>query len=109
MLRIITGGLSLKVASKYSATCNCGKVSVQQTGTAIDTRCKESRRYLRLGRALAEQKHETGHKIDFSSSFILDKAMGYINHVMKEVFRSCCIPETSTGTKVSLSFSPGIR
>jgi hypothetical protein len=45
-------------------------------------------RYIRLGQpdksVVVEHRFETAHNIDFSSISILDKATGYIDHMIKE-------------------------
>ncbi|KAJ4426516.1 hypothetical protein ANN_27330, partial [Periplaneta americana] len=58
------------------------------TGRTIMERCKEHQRSIRLyypdKSAVAQHSLETGHKIDFSATTILDKTSGYWDLVIKE-------------------------
>jgi hypothetical protein len=54
----------------------------------MEARCKEHMRHLRLEQpeksAVAEHSINTGHRIDFSSTSVLDKAAGYMDRLVKE-------------------------
>jgi hypothetical protein len=43
---------------------------------------------------VAEHRFETGHRIDFSTTSILDKAPGYMDCMIKEAVKIRLIPET---------------
>jgi hypothetical protein len=60
-------------------------------GRVIETRCKMHMRHIWLGQpekqAVAEHKFETCQSIEFSNTAILDKAPGYMDHVIKEAIK----------------------
>jgi hypothetical protein len=88
MLRPIRDRLGLQVVGIYCVPCECSKVYVGQTGKLIETRCKEHMRCIHLGQSeksvVVEHRFETVHNIDFDNTAILDKATGYVDHVIKE-------------------------
>jgi hypothetical protein len=88
ILRPIKDKLGLNITGVYCVPCECGKVYVGQTGRSIETRCKEHMRHIHLGQSekftMAEHRFDTGHNIDFKGIAILDKATGYMDHVIKE-------------------------
>jgi hypothetical protein len=88
MLRPVKDDLGLKVPVVYRIPCECGEIYVGQTGGSIEARCKEHLRHIRLEQpeksAVAEHSINTGHRIDFSSTSVLDKAAGYMDRLMKE-------------------------
>jgi hypothetical protein len=61
---------------------------VGQTGSSIETRCKEHRRHIHLEQpdkfAVADHSINTGHCIDFSSTIVLDRTLSYMDRRMKE-------------------------
>jgi hypothetical protein len=89
MLRPVKDKLGLKVTSMYCVPCEYGEVYIGQTGRSIKTGCKVHMRCICLGQpeksAVAEHKSETGHNINFNRISIPDNAIGYMNHVTKEV------------------------
>jgi hypothetical protein len=52
---------------------------------------------------VAEHRFETGHRVDFSTTSILDKAPGYMACMMKEAVKIRLIPETSTEMEGAVS------
>jgi hypothetical protein len=77
MLRPVKDDLGLKVPGVYRIPCECGK------------RCKEHIRHVRLKHpvksAVAEHNFNTGHRIDFSSTSMLDKTTGYMDRLVKQL------------------------
>jgi hypothetical protein len=88
MLRPVKDDLGLKVPGVYRFPCECGEVYVGQTGRSVETGCKEHMRHIHLEQpkksAVAEQSINTRHRTDFSSTSVLDKAAGYMDHLVKE-------------------------
>jgi hypothetical protein len=68
--------------------CECGKVYTGQTGRTIEARDKEHMRHSHLGQpeksAVAGHRFDSGHNIDFSSVYILNKATGFMDRIIKE-------------------------
>jgi hypothetical protein len=60
-------------------------------GGIIETMCKVHMRRTWLGQleksVVAEHKFETYHNTEFGSTTILDKAPGYIDHLIKEAIK----------------------
>ncbi|KAJ4447063.1 hypothetical protein ANN_09052 [Periplaneta americana] len=88
LLRPVKDDLGLRTPGVYRIPCECGKCYIGQTGRTIMERCKEHQRSIRLyypdKSAVAQHSLETGHKIDFSATTILDKTSGYWDLVIKE-------------------------
>jgi hypothetical protein len=86
MLRSVKDDLALNVPSMYQIPCECGKVG--QTGRSIKTRCKEHRTHTHLKKpnksAVAEHSINTGHRIDFSSTIVVDRTSSYMGWLVKE-------------------------
>jgi hypothetical protein len=87
MLRPVKDDLDLKEPGLYRIPCECGEVYVGQTGRSTETRCKEHVRHIRLEQpeksAVAEHSINSGHRIAFSSTSVLDKAAGYVDRLVK--------------------------
>jgi hypothetical protein len=87
MLMPVKDDLGLKVPGVYRIPCECDKVYIGQTGRSIEARCKEHMRHVCLKQpdmsAVVEQNFNTGHHIDFSSTSMLDKTTGYMDHLVK--------------------------
>ncbi|KAJ4432364.1 hypothetical protein ANN_20983 [Periplaneta americana] len=88
LLRPVKDDLGLRTPGVYRIPCECGKCYIGQTGRTIMERCKEHQRSIRLyypdKSAVAQHSLETGHKIDFGATTILDKTSGYWDLVIKE-------------------------
>jgi len=76
--------LSTETPGVYCTPCDCGKVSVQQTGRNIETQCKKYMRHLCLGQleasALAERVMDAGEFIKFNNTCRLGMATDYMDH-----------------------------
>jgi hypothetical protein len=88
MIRPVKDDLGLKVPGVYRIPCECGKVYVVQTGRSVEARCKEHMRHIHFEQpkksAMAEHSINTRHRIDFRSTFVSDKAAGYVDRLIKE-------------------------
>jgi hypothetical protein len=88
MLRTVKDDLGLKVPGVYSVLCECREVYVGQTGRSIDVKCKEHMRHVCLNQleksVVAEQSINTGHHVDFNNISVLDRASGYMDHLIKK-------------------------
>ncbi|KAJ4427829.1 hypothetical protein ANN_25608 [Periplaneta americana] len=88
LLRPVKDNLGLRTPGVYKIPCECGKCYIGQTGRTIMERCKKHQSCMRLyypdKSAVAQHSLETGHKIDFSATSILDKTSGYWDLVIKE-------------------------
>jgi hypothetical protein len=88
MLRPVKDDVGLKVPGVYRIPSECGEVYVAQTGRSIEARCKEHLRHVRFEQpekfAVVQHSINTGHRIDFSSTSVLDKAAGYMDRLVKE-------------------------
>jgi hypothetical protein len=88
MLRPIKDDLGLKVSGVYQIPHECGKVYISQTGRSIEARCKEHMRHICLKQpdksVVTEHKFNKGHRVDFSSTSVLDKTTGYMDRLVKE-------------------------
>jgi hypothetical protein len=66
----------------------CLTVYVHQTGRSIEARCKEHMRHICIKQpeksVVVEQSINTGHHIDCSSTFMLDRAARYMDHLVNE-------------------------
>lgn len=113
MLKPVKDKLGLKVAGIYRVTCECSKIYIRQMGRTIETRCKVLMRHICLGQPekskVAEHRFNTGHSINFGSTFVLDKATGYVDNMIKGLLRSIFIPGTLTGKEASCLLVPGIQ
>jgi hypothetical protein len=85
---MVKDDVGFKVLGMYWIPCECRKVYVGQMGRAIEARCKEHVRHIRLDQleksAVAEHSVNTGYQIDFSNITILDRTLGYMDRVVKE-------------------------
>ncbi|KAJ4446135.1 hypothetical protein ANN_12827 [Periplaneta americana] len=88
LLRPVKEDLGFRTPGVYRIPCECGKCYIGQTGRTVMERCKEHQRIIRLyypdKSAVAQHSLETGHKIDFGATTILDKTSGYWDLVIKE-------------------------
>jgi hypothetical protein len=88
VLRPVKDDLGLKVPGVYRIPCECGEVYVGQTGRSMEARCKQHMRHIRLEQpeksAVAEHSINTSHRIDFSSTPVLEKTAGYMDRLVKE-------------------------
>jgi hypothetical protein len=91
LLRTVKDDLSLKIPGVYCIPCECGKVYIGQTGRSTEARCKEHMRHIWLDQpeksAVAEHSINTGHQIDFNNISLLDRASGYMDHLVKEAIQ----------------------
>ncbi|KAJ4437490.1 hypothetical protein ANN_17634, partial [Periplaneta americana] len=88
LLRPVKDDLVLRTPGVYKIPCECEKCYIGQTGHTIMERCKEHQHSIRLyyldKPAVAQHSLETGHKINFGATTILDKTSGYWDVVIKE-------------------------
>jgi hypothetical protein len=88
MFRPVKDDLGLKDPGLYRIPCECGEVYVGQTGRSTEARCKEHVRHIRLEQpeefAVAKHRINSGHRIAFSCTSVLDKAAGYMGGLVKE-------------------------
>jgi hypothetical protein len=72
---------------RHEIPCDAEKY-VGQSGRTIEARCKEHQRYARLYQpeksAVAEHSISMGHHINFSSTSMLYRTSGYLDHLVKE-------------------------
>lgn len=100
----------LKIAGIYCVLCKFSEVHVGKTGRSIKTRCKEHMRRIHMGQpqksTMAEQRFDTGHNINFKSIYMLDKATGYMDCVIKEATEFRLYPKNfNKGSGFTLSQS----
>jgi predicted GIY-YIG superfamily endonuclease len=98
----------------YQIPCNCGKVYVGETGRPWQTRIKEHKANIRLGKLegnlLAQHAWDTGHTILFQNSKILLKERHAKRRRIKEALimkaiGEKCISRPSTEVSTLVEFS----
>ncbi|KAJ4443660.1 hypothetical protein ANN_05335 [Periplaneta americana] len=79
---MVTASIQVKIS------CECGKCYTDQMEHTIMEHCKEHQHSIRLYYSnksmVAQHSLEIGHKMDFDTTTVMDKALGYWDLVIKE-------------------------
>ncbi|PSN47874.1 hypothetical protein C0J52_01236, partial [Blattella germanica] len=88
LLRSVKDDLGLRMPGIYKIPCECNKVYIGQTGRTVLEHVNEHQRYMRLGysekSAVAQPSYDTGHRIMFCETALVEKSSKYFDRIIKE-------------------------